>query len=383
MEQEDLDVVALAELPGLQQKMLEGTMGKPKGVALVQADRAGRSIAEYEEAFQGERLRAADPAVGSFLDIRLAGEIGVVVLNRPEALNALNEDLLSQLAAVVREVGARGTMEGRPVRALVLTGAGRAFVAGADVKEFLGRPAEAIAAFAAKNIAVFSEMESLAVPVIAVVDGFALGGGNELAMSAHYRIVTENASLGQPEVKLGIIPGYGGLQRVPRLIGPARAAALSLNGEPVDGFTAVEMGLADEFCASAAALDRAVRLAAEFASGARALPRRNWDALAAPQQEALREFLRRDDVRKILSAPAPDAKGAADLRAARTAAGRDAIRAMAFGYEHGFAAGLENTARAFGAVTASPGGQEWIRRFLAKDPGQSSFLTLLDLPGGR
>jgi len=379
MEQEDLDVVSLAELPGVQQKMLEGTMGKPKGVALVQADRAGRSIAEYEDAFLGERLRAADPAKGSFLDIRLAGDIGIVTLNRPEALNALNEDLLAQLAAVVREIGARGTLEGRPVRALVLTGAGRAFVAGADVKEFLGRPAEAIAAFAAKNIAVFSELESLAIPVIAVVDGFALGGGNELGMSAHYRIVTENASLGQPEVKLGIIPGYGGLQRLPRLIGLARAAAMGLNGEPVDGFAAVEMGLADEFCASATALARAVRVAAGFASGARPLPRRDWDALAASQQEALRGFLGRRDVREILAAPTPDARGAADLRAARTAAGRDAIRAMAFGYDHGFAAGLEDTARAFGAVTASPGGQEWIRRFLAKDPAQSAPLTLLDL----
>ena len=379
MEQEDLEVVTLVELPEVQQKMLDGTMGKPKGVALVQADRAGRSIAEYEDAFLGEELRAADPAKGSFLDIRLAGDIAVLALNRPEALNALNDALLSQFAAVVHEIGTRGTIEGRAVRALILTGAGRAFVAGADVKEFLGKPAEAIAAFAAKNIALFSELESLAVPVIAVVDGFALGGGNELALSAHYRIVTENASLGQPEVKLGIIPGYGGLQRLPRLVGPAKAAGMSLNGEPVDGFAAVQMGLADEFCCSAAALARAVRLAAELASAARALPRRTWDALAASQQEALREFLLRDDVRAILCAPTPDVRGSADLRAARTAAGRDAIRAMVFGYEHGFAAGLENDARAFGTVTASPGGQEWIRRFLAKDPAQASFLTLLDL----
>ncbi len=381
MEQEDLEVAALAELPGIQQKMLDGTMGKPKGVALVQADRAGRPVADYEDAFRGERLRAADPAGGRFLEIRLAGEVGIVTIDRPGSLNALSEDVLSQLAGIVREISALGTVEGRTVRALVLTGAGRAFVAGADVKEFLGKPAAAIASLAAKNIALFSELESLRVPVIAVVDGFALGGGNELAMSAHYRIVTENASLGQPEVKLGIIPGYGGMQRLPRLAGPAKAAEMSANGEPVDAFGAVAMGLADEFCASTTALSRAVALASDVASGARSVPRRDWDALAAARREELRELLARADIREILSAPSTDAVSAADLPAARRAAARDAIRAMAFGFEKGFAAGLSNDARAFGDVTASPGGQEWIRRFLAKDPSQSSFLALLDLAG--
>ncbi len=378
MEQEDLEVATLAGLPAIQQKMLDGTMGKPKGVALVQADRAGRPIADYEDAYLGERVRTADPSKGRFLDIRLAGDVGIVALNRPESLNALSEEVLSQLAGVVREVGTLGTIEGRTVRAVVLTGAGRAFVAGADVKEFLAKPAVAIASLAGKNIALFSEMESLPVPVIAVVDGFALGGGNELAMSAHYRIVTENASLGQPEVKLGIIPGYGGMQRLPRLVGPAKAAEMSANGEPVDGFAAVALGLADEFRPSATALSRAVGLASEFASGTRTFARRDWDALASARKEALRELLSRTDVREILSAPSPDAASAADLAAARRAAARDAIRAMTFGFEHGFAQGLANDARAFGDVAASPGGQEWIRRFLAKDPSQSSFLTLFD-----
>ena len=152
-----------------------------------------------------------------------------------------------------------------------------------------------------------------------------------------------------------------------------------LNGEPVDGTTGVEMGLADEFCSSATALARAVQVAADLASGRKVTPRRDWDALAASQQEALRQLLLRDDIREILSATAPDQRGAADLRAARKAAGAHAIRVMALGYEKGFAAGLEESARAFGTVTASPGGQEWIRRFLAKDPAQSSFLRLIDL----
>jgi NADPH:quinone reductase-like Zn-dependent oxidoreductase len=239
MEQEDLEISTLGGLPGVQQKMLDGTMEKPKGVALVQADRAGRSIREYTDAFLGEKIMEADPKKGRFLGVRLLGEVAVATLTRPEALNALNEELLSQLSSTVRELGSLGTIEGRNVRAVVLTGAGRAFVAGADVKEFFGKPAETIGALASKNISVFTELENLPLPVIAVVDGFALGGGNELAMCAHYRIVTENASLGQPEVKLGIIPGYGGMQRLPRLVGPARAAMMSANGEPLDGDTAV------------------------------------------------------------------------------------------------------------------------------------------------
>ena len=143
--------------------------------------------------------------------MRRTGDVAVVTLTRPDALNALSEELLSQFAGVVQEAGTNGAIGGRSVKAIVLTGAGRSFVAGADVKEFHGKSADAVDALAWKNISVFSELENLALPVVALVDGFALGGGNELAMSAHYRIVTENALLGQPEVKLGIIPGYGGM----------------------------------------------------------------------------------------------------------------------------------------------------------------------------
>jgi len=303
--------------------------------------------------------------------------VAIATLTRPEALNALNEDLLSQLASAVRELGSLGTLEGRQVRALVLTGAGRAFVAGADVTEFLGKPAGAIGGLAAKNIAVFTELENLSLPVIAVVDGFALGGGNELAMSAHYRIVTENASLGQPEVKLGIIPGYGGMQRLPRLVGPARAAEMSANGEPVDGYAAVELGLADEFAPSATALSVAVRRARGFLPGGKPLPRKDWDAIAAGQKEALDRLLGRRDIREILGGMPPGPEGAKDLRAARRAAAKGALLAMKYGYENGFSSGLENDARAFGEIAASPAGQEWVARFLNKDPAQSSYLELV------
>ncbi|MBI5420158.1 MAG: SDR family NAD(P)-dependent oxidoreductase [Deltaproteobacteria bacterium] len=377
MEQEDLDVTPLPGLPGLQQRMLSGSMRKPKGVALVQADREGRPIADYENLFLGESLRDADPKRNRFVDLRLLGETAVLTLTRPDALNALSEELLSQLSSVVREIRDLGTVEGRPVRALVLTGAGRAFVAGADVKEFLGKPGDSIARLAGGNIALFSELSKLPVPVIAVIDGFALGGGNELAMSAHYRIVTENASLGQPEVKLGIIPGYGGMQRLPRLVGPVMAAEMCVNGEPIDGHTAVSIGLADEFSPSATALLRAVRLGGEILSGKRTIPRKDWDAIGSGQKGALPALLERQEVREILAAPAPDETGAKDLRAARKAAGKAALLAMLYGYEHGFEAGLANDARAFGEATASPAGQEWVRRFVEKDPLQSSFLMLL------
>jgi enoyl-CoA hydratase/carnithine racemase len=198
-------------------------------------------------------------------------------------------------------------------------------------------------------------------------------------MSAHYRIVTENASLGQPEVKLGIIPGYGGLQRLPRLVGPWKAAWMCVNGESVDGHEAVDIGLADEFCPSATALHRAVRLAQEVLSDRKALARKEWDGTGARQKEALAQLFARPEVQDLLSAPEPDAAGAGDLRAARRAAGKAALRAMRYGYENGFVAGLANDARAFGEVTASPAGQEWVHRFLDKDPRQSSFLTILSL----
>jgi len=377
MEQDDLDVTDLAGLPALQQKMLDGTMTRPKGVALVQADRPGRTVAEYEEAFRGEVVLAASPSDRRYIDVRIAGDVAVVTLTRPEALNALGEELLSQLADVVREAGTLRSIGGRRVSGIVLTGAGRSFVAGADVKEFLGGTAEGIDALAWKNILVFSEIEKLPIPVVALVDGFALGGGNELAMSAHYRIVTENAVLGQPEVKLGIIPGYGGMQRLPRLVGPWKAAEICLNGEPVDGAAAVGTGLADEFASSSAALPRAVAVVREFASGVRETPRRNWDGIASAQKEELDLLFVRPEVRDVLEARTPAKEPAPDLRSSRRAAARDALLAMRYGYEHGFGAGLRNDARSFGAVAASPGGQEWIGRFLAKDPAQSSFLTIL------
>jgi len=385
MDQEDLEITDLAGLPELQQKMLDGTMRRPKGVALVQADRPGRTIASYEDGFRGEPVLAADPDSGKFLDVRLLDDVAVVTLTRPDALNALNAELLSQLAGLVREAGSLRSVSGRRVAALVVTGAGRSFVAGADVREFLAGTPEGIETLAWRNISTFSELEALPIPVVALVDGYALGGGNELAMSAHYRIVTENALMGQPEVKLGIIPGYGGLQRLPRLIGPWMAAEMCANGEAVDGAAAVRLGLADEFAPSATALPRAVAVARELARGTRSPNRRDWDAIAQAQRKEMALLLARPDVLEILASGATSKESAGDLRAARRAATREALEAMRSGYERGFAAGLRDDSRRFGAIAASAAGQEWVGRFLSKDPAQSSFLAILPptpSPGG-
>ncbi len=377
MEQDDLEIVELEELPAIQQKMLDGTMTSPKGVALVQADRPGRTIADYEADYLGELLLEADPAGGRFLDVRLIDGVAIVTLTRPMALNALNEELLAQLSDVVEELAAASTINGKTVAALIVRGAGRSFVAGADIQVFVGKSAAALDQLAAANMEVFTRLESLELPVVSLIDGFALGGGNELAMATHYRIATENAQLGQPEVKLGIMPGYGGMQRLPRLLGPRKAAEMAVNGESVDGREAVRIGLAHEFQPSCTALARAFGVARDLVSGRMESGRPDWAALTAGQAAELSRLYGNVDVTGLMESPAPSEAEAGDLKAARGYAARIALDAMQFGYEHGFAAGQENDARLFGEVVSSASGQHWVGRFLAKDPEQMSFLTLL------
>jgi enoyl-CoA hydratase len=377
MEKEDLEVVNLKALPDIQQKMLDGSLEKPKGVALVQADKDDRNIGDFEKTFLGEILHEADPDNKDYLDIHLSSEIGVLVLKRIDALNALNNDLLAQLADIIGEIKDHGTLKGKPVRALIICSAARAFVAGADVNEFEGNTAEGVSEIAGYNIGMFSDIEDLNIPVISVIDGFALGGGNELAMSTHYRIVTENARLGQPEIKLGIIPGYGGLQRLPRLVGPRLAAEINVNGEAIDGRAALAAGLADEFAVSPTALKRAFQVAQEFTMQKRNLVKKAWDDISSKQNDELNKLLNDREIQELLSAPTPNEEESQNIEAARKYAARFVIEAMRYGYQNGFAAGLENDALLFGRVTASLSGQEWIRRFLNKDPQQSAFMTLL------
>ncbi len=165
--------------------------------------------------------------------------IALITVNRPEKLNALSGALVAELRDAFERVAHEA-----PVRAAILTGAGeKAFVAGADIKELaVLTPIEA-RDYAAAGQQAFRILESLPKPTVAAVNGFALGGGLELAMSCSVRFASENARLGQPEVKLGIIPGYGGTQRLPRLVGRGRALELLLSGEPVSAAEAHRIGL--------------------------------------------------------------------------------------------------------------------------------------------
>jgi enoyl-CoA hydratase len=165
--------------------------------------------------------------------------IAWVTLNRPEKMNALNNALLQELEEVIA-----GLEHDAEVGVVVLTGAGeKAFVAGADISELKDLDSGSAREQALKGQAVFNRIASMPKPVIAAVNGFALGGGCELALSAHIRVASENAKFGLPEVSLGIIPGYGGTQRLPRLVGTGVGLDLILSGDMVPAADALRMGL--------------------------------------------------------------------------------------------------------------------------------------------
>lgn len=162
-----------------------------------------------------------------------------VTINRPDKLNALNKDVMNDLDNVLDEIESNAE-----IKAVILTGAGqKAFVAGADISEFVGLNKEEGKALAKKGQDIFFKIENCSTPIVAAVNGFALGGGCELAMACHFRIASENAKFGQPEVNLGLIPGYGGTQRLVQLIGKGRALELLMTGNMIDAQTALQYGL--------------------------------------------------------------------------------------------------------------------------------------------
>ncbi len=168
--------------------------------------------------------------------------IAYVTINRPKVLNALNDTVITELGQVFTAI-----KDDPQVKAVIITGAGeKAFVAGADITQLVDLNTQEGKAFAAKGQAVFNLIENLGKPVIAAINGFALGGGCELAMACTVRLASTRAKLGQPEVNLGIIPGYGGTQRLPRLVGKGRAMELVLTGRMVDAQEAYQMGLVNK-----------------------------------------------------------------------------------------------------------------------------------------
>ncbi len=170
--------------------------------------------------------------------LSVSDRIATITVNRPDKLNALNAEVIRRLGEVMDEIETRDDVGG-----ILLTGAGRAFVAGADIGELADADAVSGRALAARGQQVFRRFETSRRPVIAAVNGFALGGGCELAMACHVRIASEAAKFGQPEVKLGLCPGYGGTQRLPRLVGRGRALQLLLTGEMIDAQEALRIGL--------------------------------------------------------------------------------------------------------------------------------------------
>ena len=186
--------------------------------------------------------------------------IGYVTLNRPRVLNALNQVTLRELGVCFEQLA-----QDDQVRAVILTGSGeKAFAAGADINELSTQTPAGGKEFSLTGQAVMNRIENLGKPVIAAVNGYALGGGCELAMACTLRIASETARLGQPEVKLGIIPGYGGTQRLARLVGMGRALGLVLTGEPITAQEALRIGLVNEVVPPAELLPRCEALAGQI-----------------------------------------------------------------------------------------------------------------------
>lgn len=173
-----------------------------------------------------------------FLTLEVADRIATLTINRPDKLNALNDATVAELGQAIDEIRVREDVGGA-----IVTGAGRAFVAGADIRELASQSPVVAKARARGGQDVFRRIETCSKPVIAAINGFALGGGCELAMACHIRLASDQAKFGQPEVKLGLCPGYGGTQRLPRLVGKGRALQLLLTGETIDANEALRIGL--------------------------------------------------------------------------------------------------------------------------------------------
>jgi len=182
--------------------------------------------------------------------------IALVTINRPDKLNALNAAVINELGALVPQI-----VDDSGVRAMILTGSGpKAFVAGADIGELSACDPLQAETLSRKGSAVFRSLERCPKPVLAAVNGFALGGGCELAMACHLRIASENAKFGQPEVKLGITPGYGGTVRLARLVGRGRALEVLLSGAMIDAQEALRIGLVNRVVAADRLLTESVEL---------------------------------------------------------------------------------------------------------------------------
>ena len=195
-----------------------------------------------------------------FVKLNVDGHIATLTISRPDRLNALDGDVLSQLMTKIQEV--RGNTA---LRCLIVTGEGRAFVAGADISQMRGMDFDTAYSYAQKGQATLAALETLTIPVIAAVNGFALGGGCELALACDFIYASENAKFGQPEVKLGVTPGFGGTQRLMRRVGIGVARELIYSGVVIDAAEALRIGLCNRVLPAAELLPKAMELATTIA----------------------------------------------------------------------------------------------------------------------
>ena len=186
----------------------------------------------------------------------LENGIYTITINRPDKLNTLNKNVFDDLSAVLDEI-----KNNDEIKSVIITGAGpKAFVAGADISEFGGLNKKDAMALARRGQDVFLRIENSSKPIIAAVNGFALGGGCELAMSCHFRVASENAKFGQPEVNLGLIPGYGGTQRLVQLIGKGKALELLMSAAMIDANEAKQLGLVNYVTTAETLLEQTIKV---------------------------------------------------------------------------------------------------------------------------
>ena len=208
------------------------------------------------------------------LKYEVNGHIAKITINRPEALNALNSEVLDELNLLLDDVKSN-----KDLRVAILTGEGRSFVAGADIKEMSTLSAIEGKEFGNKGLSVFRKLETLPIPVIAQINGFALGGGCEIAMSCDFRIASDKALFGQPEVGLGITPGFAGTQRLQRLVGPGFAKYLIYTANNIKADKALEIGLVQEVVEADKLEETVQKLAEKIAANAPIAVRASKEAI--------------------------------------------------------------------------------------------------------
>jgi enoyl-CoA hydratase len=227
---------------------------------------SSRAVRRRPSPRPGIQALTPDPTVSMSAEsvaVAVVDGVATITLNRPDKLNALDSAMLDELDNAIGDLVSREEVGGA-----ILTGAGRAFVAGADISALAQLTPVDAQQFALRGQELFTRIERCGKPIIAAVNGFALGGGCELAMACHVRVASDGARFGQPEVKLGTIPGYGGTQRLPRLVGRGRALQLLLTGEMIDAAEAYRIGLVNRVVPAAELLPAADALLRQMLANA-------------------------------------------------------------------------------------------------------------------